>query len=341
MKEKIVQLAQSMGFDDVKFTSAILNEAAFSHYTHWMTLGRAGAMTYMERDPERRRTAAALLPDAKTVICLTLNYYRPARERAAGPSGQVARYAYGRDYHKTIEKKLKQLVVLLRTEFPGHGWKPTVDTSAVLERGYAEQAGLGYIGKNTTLITPTLGSWVFLSEIVTTLDIGPDTPPTPDTCGHCHLCLDICPTGALVSAYELDANKCISYLTIEHRGSIPVELRPLIGDWLYGCDLCQEICPKNVRAQATQVEEFTVERIGGDHQLLAEILALDTDDAFNERFAGSPMRRAKREGLVRNACIVAANVKATELLPQLEKLARDDASEVVREHAAWAVEHLQ
>lgn len=344
----ISHLAEEIGFHLIRFTSAALKPESFRHYEQWVTNGRAGEMTYMSRDTERRRSAKALLPNATTVICLGVNYYRTERtqdKRVSSSTGQVARYAYGRDYHKVIEKMLKRLVRELRTHYPDERFKACVDTSAVLERAYAQQSGMGFIGKNTTLITPELGSWIFLCEVLTTLSIDAKNRALSrsegDGCGHCRLCLDICPTGALVGPYELDAPKCISYLTIEHRGSIPIELRPLMGDWLYGCDLCQEICPHNVRAQATDVEELVAQRIGGDYQKLEDILKLDTDDAFNAYFAGSPMRRAKREGLVRNACIVAANVNAAELLPLLQKLACSDSSEIVREHAAWAVEALK
>jgi epoxyqueuosine reductase len=347
--DQIEDWAKAQGFDLVRFTTSQLNAAAFSHYESWVTQGRAGEMTYMTREPNHRRSAEALLPGAQSVICLAVNYYRMERpglqpSKPREETGQVARYAYGRDYHKVIKKMLKGLVQQLSDHYSDHDWRGTVDTAPILERAYAEQSGLGYIGKNANLITKEYGSWVFLAEIVTTKPLATAAPtqtePT-DTCGHCRLCLDICPTGALVGPSELDANKCISYLTIENRGAIPEELRPLIGDWLYGCDLCQEICPKNVRAQATDVEDLQVKRIGGDHQLLQEILEIRTKEAFDEKFAGSAMRRAKREGLVRNACVVAANVKAVALLPLLRRVAEEDESEMVREHAAWAVGVLE
>lgn len=319
-----------------------LDPAAFAHYQGWVTAGRAGSMAYMARDPERRRSMGVLLPGARTVVSLGVNYYRFERPSLPHAAGRVARYAYGRDYHKILAGRLKRLVAALQKAYPDHEWRSTVDTSAVLEKAYAQQAGLGFIGKNTLLITPEYGSWVFLAEVVTTLsmDPPPSTLRSQDSCGHCRLCLDICPTGALVGEYELDARRCIAYLTIEHRGSIPEALRPLMGDWLFGCDLCQEVCPQNTRAQATTDGEWTSVRLGGDHHLLSDILALETDDQCVTRFAGSPLLRAKREGLVRNACIVAANVGAHNLLPQLEQRAHTDASPVVREHAAWAVQRL-
>ncbi len=336
---QILQRAADHGFDLAGISSIHIKPASFEHYQGWVTAGHAGEMVYMTRDPERRRSATNLLPGAQSVISLAINYYRPERPRLPHAAGQVARYAYGRDYHKIITKMLKRFIEDLKKQYPDASFRPYIDTGAVLERSYVEQAGLGYIGKNTMLITPKFGSWVFLAEILTTLDLPATTNSSPDICGHCRLCLDICPTEALVGEGELDARRCISYLTIEHRGSIPEELRPLMGDWLYGCDLCQEICPKNVVAQGGGPEPLAV-RIGGDHQLLRDVLELRTKEAFDERFAGSPMRRPKREGLLRNACIVSANIGATELLPLLQQVARDDSSELVREHAEWAAGQL-
>lgn len=339
MNHQILQLAARHGFDLAGISSVDIKPASFDHYQGWVTAGRAGEMAYMTRDPERRRSATNLLPGAQSVISLAINYYRPERPRLPQAAGQVARYAYGRDYHKIITKMLKRFINELKEQYPNESFRPYIDTGAILERSYAQQAGLGYIGKNTMLITPKFGSWVFLSEVLTSLELDPTPSTDPETCGHCRLCLDICPTGALVGAGELDARRCISYLTIEHRGSIPEELRPLMGDWLYGCDLCQEICPKNVVAQGGGPEALAV-RIGGDHQFLSEVLELRTKEAFDERFAGSPIRRAKREGLLRNACVVAANVGAIELLSLLKNVARDDSSELVREHATWAVAQI-
>lgn len=343
MSSSILQLAADHGFDLAGISPAALNESAFKHYEGWVQHGRAGSMTYMDRDPERRRGVTSIMPKAQSVICLATNYFKAGRPPRSGSDGQVARYAFGRDYHKIIGKKLKRLCADLRAQFPEHEFRSYVDTGPVLERSYAEQAGLGYIGKNTTLITQELGSYVFLSEILTTLPLEPTPVPAADqdTCGHCRLCLDICPTGALIGAGELDAKKCISYLTIENRGPIPVELRPLIGDWLYGCDLCQEICPKNNIAQDARDSELFAKRIGGDHHSLAAILKLRTKEQFDEHFAGSAMRRSKREGLVRNACVVTANIRAHDLMDLLREVAQRDESEMVREHAQWAIDQLE
>lgn len=339
---EIIRLAKQIGFDIVGVTSADLPAVAFQHYEGWVKEGNAGEMAYLERGLERRRSVHEIMPEAQSVICLGVNYYpgESAEESSEEPRGRVARYAHGRDYHKVVEKMLKRFVEALREQYPGHEWKSYVDTGAVLERAYAERAGLGVIAENTTLITPEFGSWVFLAEVITDMKIEPTVLEEESLCGGCGTCREVCPMGAFKGPYELDARRCISYLTVENRGAIPVELRPLIGDWLYGCDACQEICPQNQkRAKKTDHAEFT-QRIGGNFQLLEDILKLRTDEDFEAQFTGSPMKRAKREGLVRNACVVAANVGAKELLHLLEIVAREDASEMVREHAEWAIQQL-
>jgi epoxyqueuosine reductase len=339
MQEKVLELAQKVGFDLVGIAPAQLPKEDFERYEGWVKKGRAGEMAYLERDPERRRAVTQIMPEAKAVICLGINYFRGPKEVGKGATGKVARYAYGRDYHKIIEKMLKKLVRVLREEFPEQQFRTYVDTGAVLEKAYAAAAGLGEIGQNTMLITPEFGSFVFLAEVITDLKLEPTKPDLPPLCGGCLVCVSVCPTGALLGPKELDARRCISYLTIEHRGSIPEKLRPLIGDRLYGCDACQEICPQNMAAiKIAQLEPF-LKPIGGDFQVLEEILQLD-EESFAEKFAGSPIKRTRREGLVRNACVVAANVGATELLPILRDLAKNDSSELVREHAEWAVQQL-
>ncbi|HCW32648.1 MAG: hypothetical protein UT55_C0004G0021 [Candidatus Peregrinibacteria bacterium GW2011_GWE2_39_6] len=348
-------------FDLISITPGNLDSEDFSRFEGWVAQGRAGEMTYLTCSVERRKSVEVLLPGVKTVICLGVNYFRENRERPnKGCFGQIARYAYGFDYHKIIEKKLKKKIRELREIYPQYEWKGYVDTGAILERAYAAKSKMGMIGKNTLFITPQYGSWVFLAEVLTTMpiseqeikklrkffkgDISEKEENTQagagQTCGYCRLCLDICPTRALVAPYQLDARRCISYLTIEYRGSIPLSLRPLIGDWLFGCDLCQEICPQNNHAQAGNRDEIFGKRIGGDFQLLEDILKLKTKEEFDQRFALSPIRRARREGLVRNACIVAANVGAINLFSLLERIAHEDESAIVREHALWAVEKL-
>ncbi|MFA6435676.1 MAG: tRNA epoxyqueuosine(34) reductase QueG [Candidatus Gracilibacteria bacterium] len=343
----IEALARTCGFPLVRVTSAMLNPKAFSRYDEWIKEGKMGEMTYMARDPLRRQSVKEILPEAKSVICLAVPYGHTHNEELPQNAGKVAQYAYGRDYHKVIEKMLKNLTRMLAEKFPEAVFKSYVDTGAVLERAYAAEAGIGFIGKNTMLITDEFGSWVFLSEILTTLEIPREKSAVErrenldqETCGYCRLCHDVCPTGAL-SEKGLDARRCISYLTIEYRGSIPIELRPLIGDRLFGCDACQEICPKNNKKNSGgKYGVLLAQKSLRSFALLEEILSLRTEEEFNQRFQGSAVRRAKREGLVRNACVVAANIKAKSLLPLLEKVAKEEVSEIVREHAEWAVRQL-
>ncbi len=338
--DQVLKIAKNIGFDLVGIAPAKLPKEPFEKYKGWVKKGRAGEMAYLTRDPQRRRAVTEIMPGAQSVICLGINYCNARNDRPKDtPTGQIARYAYGRDYHKILEKMLKKLGRELRELFPKNQFKTYVDTGAVLEKAYAEAAGLGVIAENTTLITPEFGSFVFLSEVITDLKIPPTKPDLPPLCGHCQACVGVCPTGALVGPYELDARRCISYLTIEHRGSIPGKLRPLMGDWLYGCDICQEICPQNLSGVDPTTNEGFSFKIGGNFQILEEILRLKTDEEFNEKFSGSPMKRAKREGLVRNACVVTANVGAIKLLPLLRELEHDQ-NPVIREHATWAISRL-
>lgn len=378
--EEIFKLAKKCGFDLAGVAPTELPGEDFERYRGWVQEGRAGQMAYLEKDVMRRRAVTAIMSEAKSVICLGINYYPGPRATqsdkkfgisAAGPTigqpcparpcpapiGLIARYAYGPDYHKILAKMLKNLTRALTQKFPQNQFKTYADTGAVLEKAYARAAGLGVIGENTTLITPEFGSFVFLAEIITDLEIPPTLQPaaSPDAsavarssskadtkfCTHCGACLKICPTGALISPYKLDARRCISYLTIENRGPIPIEFRPLIGDHLFGCDLCLEICPQNQkRAQIISSDSPFAVRIGGDTQFLAEILNIRTDEEFNKKFQNSPIKRAKREGLLRNACVVVANTNSTELLPLLHELAKNDPSPLVREHAIWAINQL-
>lgn len=295
-------------------------------------------MHYLEKHTPLKTNPQKLLPNCQSIILVGFNYYQ---ERTASQleTGQIARYAHGRDYHKVLGKRLKKVTKELQELYPDANFYANTDATPLLERKYAEQAGLGFIGKNTMTISLPYGSWFLVGEILTTQKL-PASGPTPTshgTCGSCIRCLEVCPTGALTpnKPYQLDASKCISYLTIEHRGSIPTELRPLIGNWLFGCDLCQEVCPHNVRAKITTEPDF-LKPIAGHTQLLKEILTIKTDAEFLNKFAGSPVMRAKREGLIRNACIVAGNIRATELIPLLEQLSQD-SNTIISEHAQWAL----
>jgi epoxyqueuosine reductase len=312
-------------------------------YAAWVAAGRAGGMAWLQRHAGLKFAPERLLPGCRSILFAGLNYYqdRP-RPRAGEPAGRVARYAWGRDYHKVLGQKLKSAARELAALYPGDRFEAAADATPLGERAYAERAGIGFTGRNTLLISSAYGSWFVLGEILSTRPFAAsgDAGGRHGACPRsCRRCLDVCPTGALVGPHEIDASRCISYLTIEHKGSIPVELRPLMGDWVFGCDLCQEVCPLNVRARVTDVADFVRARSGGSPGL-ARLLALRDHADVVAAFAGSPLLRAGRRGLVRNACIAAANTGAVALLPELRALTAD-ADPVVAEHAAWAVSVLQ
>ena len=310
-------------------------------YRRWLASGAAGSMEWMHRHAELKYRPSRLLPDCSSMMFCGINYYRDSSPPPAA-SGRVARYAWGRDYHRTLGKRLKRIVRRLREHYPDEQFRSFSDATPLEERFYAERAGIGFTGRNTLLISSQYGSWFLIGEILSTRHF-PASDPHPGSHGACpsgcRRCLDVCPTGALPSPYHIDARRCIAYLTIEHKGSIAEELRPKMGRWLFGCDLCQEVCPLNIRAQVTDVSDF-LEIKAGEHVALQELLELKDHEAVLKRFAGSPLMRAGRRGLVRNACIVAANIKATELLPHIRRLTQDD-DPIVTEHAVWAVKVLE
>jgi epoxyqueuosine reductase len=267
-------------------------------------------MAWLE-NVEPRTRPELLLPGARSVIVIALNYYTPDSPLLPG-HGRIARYARGRDYHKVIGKILKKIAAFIKETAPDSRSKICVDSSPLLEKSYAVKAGLGFIGKNTTLITPQFGSYVFLGEIITTLELECDTPhAAPEyitgTCGTCTRCLDACPTGALTAPGCMDARRCISYLTIENKGEIPPELATKIGTRIFGCDGCQEVCPYNKSFAKPAADQDVAKPLAGSSLPLKDILEIRTDAQFLARFAGSPLTRAKRAGLQRNAEIALTN----------------------------------
>jgi epoxyqueuosine reductase len=318
-----------------------------TRYERWLDEGRAGSMDYMHRHRYAKYRPDSVLDGARSIILVGLNYFqqlpRPGKpDPAAGDTtGRVARYAWGRDYHKALGKPLKRIARALEVAYPGHRCRGFTDATPLSERAYGERAGLGFRGRNTLLIHPALGSWFFIGEIVTTLPLTP-TSPAPGartSCPtHCRRCIEACPTAALRGPYDFDARRCISYLTIEHGGQLDEELAERMGDWVFGCDRCQEVCPLNAGARETGVADFR-KHIAGPAPGLAELLTLRDDDAVRRRYAGSPLLRARRRGLVRNACIAAANAGARELREAVAALT-GDADEVVAETARWARDRL-
>jgi epoxyqueuosine reductase len=293
-------------------------------------------MAYMQRTAAVRAdpTHAGMLATARSVIVLVAPYARSAGE-AVRSGARVARYARGRDYHDVLHDRMRPLVELLRTCH--HEARAAVDSMPVFERAWAARAGVGFIGKNCCLIVPGLGSHVFLAAVVTSAALPEDTPMR-ERCGDCRLCLDRCPTQAFVDARIMDARRCISYLTIEHRGAIDPELRPKIGQWLFGCDVCQDVCPFNRGASDGPT---LGELEGGAADLDAEQAIQLSEADFATVTRGSPLRRAKREGLARNAAIVLGNARVRRALPVLQRAAQIDPSPVVREAARWAADRIE
>ncbi|MGH7546314.1 MAG: tRNA epoxyqueuosine(34) reductase QueG [Gemmatimonadota bacterium] len=330
---RLKQRAEHLGFDLVGVTSADPPPHA-DHYREWLARGYGGEMSYLAReDAVRRRVEPrGVLPNARSVLAVALNYHLDDDGPVDDPARAVfARYARGDDYHAVFEEKLGALAAFL--EESGGRAKCYVDYGPVLERDLAQRAGLGWIGKNTVLIHPEIGSYLFLGEIFTDLALEPDPPFTADRCGTCTRCIEACPTGAIRGPRELDARLCISYLTIELHGPIPRELRALIGNRVFGCDICQEVCPWNRYVPETSEERFKPREVPGPE--LVELMGL-TEEAFERRFAGSAITRAKRGGLLRNVAVALGNWGSDEAVPALRR-ALDDADPLVRGHAAWAL----
>ena len=338
--------AAALGFDRAGVVPA-LPARRLDAYLAWIAAGRHGEMGYMARPDRvaRRRDPGVILPGARSLVVVGLGYYSapPPPAIAADPArGRFSNYAWGVDYHGVMTPRLEALGEWLRaragdaTGSPAVATRAYVDTGALLERDHGESAGLGFTGKNTLLIDPRRGSWFFLGVLLTTLELEHDRPPpAAPSCGRCHRCLDACPTAAFPAPYVLDARRCISYLTIELKGWIPAELRPLMGNWVYGCDVCQEVCPFNRFATPTAESAFRPATWDAVAPPLLDLLALD-DEGFRRRFAGSPVARIGRARLVRNACVAAGNWGSADAAPALAALLAD-AAPMVRGHAAWAL----
>ena len=308
-------------------------------YGGWIESDMHGSMEYLARHTKLKYAPEKVLAGCRSLIMIGANYYQEAHTDLT--EGRVARYAWGRDYHNALGKRLKRVVRALREQNPEEQFRSFVDASPLSERYFAERAGLGYTARNTLTISSAFGSWFFLAEILSTrrYEPTPVTEPVHGGCpSSCFRCGDVCPTGALFAHGRMDARRCISYLTIEHRGSIDEELRPRMGTWVFGCDLCQEVCPLNVRARPTTLEDFTHHRAGPQIPL-ERLLAFKDQREYRDAFAGTPLLRPGRDAMVRNACIAAANGTRTDLLPRLRKLC-NDSSALVREHARWAASKL-
>jgi epoxyqueuosine reductase len=331
MKEVLRQRARELGFDDCRFTTAAAPEFA-DRFKQWLSDGYQGEMAWMERTGQKRADPQQVLPGAKAILTLAASYHV-----ANGESGPIARYARFTDYHDVLGERLKQLVDFVN-ELGGEGARTfcCVDAGPLLERDLAQRAGLGFIGKHTNLISRHLGNWLFLAEIITTLELPPDAPER-NHCGSCTRCISACPTGAITAPFRLDSRRCISYLTIEFRGSIPLELRPAMGARIFGCDDCLAVCPWNRFArEGRHMQAHTRPDLAAPD--LLKLLTLD-EAGFKRQFAGTPLLRAKRRGLLRNVCVALGNTGDDRALPALHKAAQD-AEPLVAEHARWAINRL-
>lgn len=340
LSEKVKERARALGFHRVGIARVAPLVEAERRYHEWLDAQQAAALGYMIESRSRRAHPEQLMPDAQTILSLAVSYYSGDFDSVPPGHGRLARYAWGRDYHEVIPPRLWQLVGEIE-QLVGRPVRARCFTDAVplLERAVAARAGIGRLGWNSCLITEEWGSWVFLGEILLDVALEPDEPDRR-VCFSTRDCLSSCPTGAIPRPFVVDARRCISYHTIENRGMIPRELRPLIGDWLFGCDVCQEVCPHNRRVPLTSWREFHPESGVGKTLAVKEVLALDSDERFRQRFRHTALLRARRRGLVRNAAIVAANTGFDDVLPMLSRLITSDPDEIIRAHAVWAASVL-
>jgi epoxyqueuosine reductase len=336
LKQRLVSFARELGFNSCRVAACGFAPHA-NAFRNWLDEGGHGEMSYMERAEEKRRDPQKVLPDARSIVVLAMNYFQgdaADTATAAVKTGKIARYAWGDDYHNLIQSKLDKIDEFLR-EFGGQQ-KCYVDTGPVLERDHAAQAGVGWHGKSTMLIDERLGTWFFLAEVLTTLELPPDKP-VPDRCGTCQRCIKACPTAAITAPHRLDARRCISYLTIELKSSIPLELRPLIGNRIFGCDDCLDACPWNRFAKVSRETAFSA-RHSTMGMSLRDYLNLD-DNEFRALFRNSPIKRIKRRGFLRNVCVALGNVGDSSDLPALERAAADPEP-LIAEHATWAIHQI-
>lgn len=384
-KERIKQLAHEAGFDACGITLPEPLREAEETLREWLRDGKHGEMRYLEDYQARKENFWQRFPDAKSVIVLGVNYYSAqvtsdksqvnnesasscglcSCALATSLSGRVARYAWGKDYHQVISKKIDELIQRIKDEIARQQetrdkrqdndkqcasislgacclslvrFESSVDTKPLLERSLAESAGLGFIGKQTQLLSLEFGPWFFLSELVTNLELEPDQPFS-GSCGTCRLCIDECPTSAIEESGTIDARKCIAYLTIEHKTEIPIELRSKIGNRVFGCDECLNVCPYTAKQKESTWDELKADAGFGSELDLARLFEIKSNREYEKLFGDTAISRANRKQLLRNACVVLGNSGSKEALPLLEKALRD-SSPLVRAHAEWAIERI-
>jgi epoxyqueuosine reductase len=341
LKDDLKAEAESLGFSLTGF-SAPIRPPHYDHYAKWLSEGKQAAMHYLETDRarERRENPDLILPRVQSILVVGLCYPSPNAlppPPEDEPRGQVASYAWGQDYHDVLPPRLETLaqkIEHLTGRYPDH--VSYTDTGPILERDFAQQAGLGWAGKNTCLIAPRQGSYFLLGEMLMDEAVEPDPPFQPDLCGTCTRCIDNCPTNCIQPDRTLDATRCISYLTIENKGAIPEQLRPQVGNWVFGCDICQTVCPWNVRFAAPGGDPAFEPRQEIAQPVLRKELHLTPHD-FNRKFAGSPVQRARRRGYLRNIAVAIGNLKDQEAVPDLLWLLDIEPEPLIRTHAAWAL----
>ena len=346
LTQSIRNCVESAGFGVSGITPAV-DAAGFSRLEAWLDAGFAGEMQYLSDRKEAYRNPNSVMPDAKSVVMLTMNYFSQPRGTAGSTTGKIARYAWGdADYHDLIHQKFKEIKQLLLADYPELGIRCVVDTAPLLEREFAQAAGLGWFGKNTMLINKHRGSWFFLAAILVDQELTYDAPHQADHCGTCTACLEACPTDAFPQPGVLDATRCISYLTIEHRSPVDEPLRSKMGDWILGCDVCQDVCPWNRKATVSDEPAFQPLEDQNPIELTA-LFQLD-DAAFRERFRKTPLWRPRRRGILRNAAIALGNnIRETrcsqEELKRIRvalKMGMNDVEPLVRGASVWAVGQL-
>lgn len=333
LKETIRREAEALGFSAVGF--ARFERVSSERLKTWLNKGYQGKMAYLERNIEKRLDPSRILADVRTIICVRMDYFRRSSQITLdSPSGMISRYAAGEDYHFVMERRLKELLCRLQKVSPATIGKAYVDTGPVLEKYWAAKAGLGWLGKHTNLIAKKSGSWFFLGEVLVDAEIEPDQPMA-DFCGSCNRCIEACPTQAIVEPYLLDSSRCISYLNIELREDIPVQLRPPVGNLVFGCDICQDVCPWNREPAFSSHAGFGSASRVVDLRQLARL----TPDEFSEVFRRTPVKRAKWRGLLRNVAVALGNCGDDGVIPELTLLLHC-GEKMVERHAAWALRQI-
>ena len=349
LKQSIKDEARRLGF----FLAGVTRPDPPPHlpvFREWLNHGRHASMSYLAtaRSILGRADPRYLMPVCKSILVLAVPYSDPSRlagtrQITAGtiPGGRIAAYAWGQDYHTVLPARLRAIVGFIENQV-GHAVASRcyTDTGPILERELAQRAGLGWIGKNTCLIDPRQGSYFLLAEVLLGLELEPDPPFLPDYCGSCTRCIDACPTACILPDRTLDARRCISYLTIELKGDIPEGLRPQVGDWVFGCDVCQQVCPWNVRFASSESDPAFAPRPDVPSPVLIEVMALNSQ-SFNRKFKGSPLKRARRRGYLRNAAVALGNHGHPASIPALAGALSQDADPLVRRHAAWALGRIR